>query len=212
MKLFVQLVFMLGIVSICFAQKDWQLAKEKNGTRVYTKFYKNAGIKQLRVESTFTGVTLHAFFAVFKDVPNAVKWTSHLKRAYSIKEFAVNDYINYFEIDVPWPLKNREAIFNVKAYQDEDKTLNIKSEINPNIWPESDTIVRIVDALGVWKFTPLGEGKTKVQSILYADPRGFPGWIVNLFAVDSPVETHLNLKKHVQNEKYKNAHFDFIKE
>ncbi len=193
------------------AQPDWELAREKNGIKVYTKFYKNEGLKQLRSEATFTGVSLHTFLAVFKDISNTPKWTARLKYSVCLKEYSETEYINYFVVDVPWPLRKREGIFRVTASQNKsDKTLSIESKVFPDYFPETDTNVRVLDCHAIWQFTPLANNQVRVQSSLYADPRGFPAWLVNMFVTDAPLETMGNLREYVKLEKYKNAKFDFI--
>ena len=98
-------------------------------------------------------------------------------------------------------------------YQDKnDNALVIESIAFPDFIPESDTAVRILEAKSIWKFTPFGDNNLAVQSIFYADPRGFPPFLVNLFVTDSPLQTMTNLREYVKQEKYKNAKFDFIKD
>lgn len=193
------------------AQKDWQFAKEKNGIKVYTKYYKEAGLKQLKVETTFTGVTLHQCFALFKDVDAAPQWTARLKRAKSLHIYSTTDYINYFEIGVPWPLKNRDAIFRVHVeYDKNEHLLKIISRVLPDYPLKNDTCVRIVEAEGEWRFTKIDNDHIKVQTKLFADPKGFPAWLVNLFVTDGPLQTLAQFRELVQSEKYKHTHFDFI--
>lgn len=196
-------------IALC-AQQDWQLAKSKNGINVYTKYYKSHGLKQLRVESTFTGVNLHTMFAIFKDLDSTHIWTAKLNHAKSLKEYSQTDYINYFLINIPWPLRNRDAIFKVHAsFNKQDHSLQIESKAFPEFAAENDTCVRVREAHAVWRFTQIDSG-IKVQSSLYADPRGFPGWLVNLFVTDAPYETMYRLRQFSKKNKYKNAKFDFI--
>jgi START domain len=205
------LSFSLFNQAIC--QPDWVLVRNRDGVHVYTKFYKDKGLKQLKAETIVSGVTLHAFVAIFRDIENVNKWTSTLKYSKCLKIINENEYVNYFLTDIPWPLKKREGIFRVNVWQDKaDKTLNIESNAFPEFLPETDTVVRILEAKAVWKFTPIGNNQLKVQSIFYADPRGFPPFLVNLFVTDAPLETMTKLREFVKQDKYKNAKFDFIQD
>lgn len=195
------------------AQPEWKKAKEKNGVIVFTKDVGSKGFKQLKSISTFVGVNLHQCFAVFKDVENANKWTMNLRMGKSIKQFETTEYINYFLMGAPWPIRDREAYFRVHVYQDPvDKSLNIESKVITDYVPENDTTVRIIDAKGSWKFTPIGNGAIRVENSLYADPRGFPAWLVNLFAIEGPIVTVNKLRKHMDSGDYKYKKFSFIKE
>lgn len=194
-------------------QSDWTLARNRNGVQVYTKNYKSSGLKQLKAETTITGISLHTIAAVFKDIDNTKKWTSKLKHSRCLKNISTTEYINYFVVDIPWPLKKREGIFKVHMSQDPtDGSLMIESNVFPEFMPENDTNVRILEAKAIWIFLPLGDNKIKIQSVFYADPRGFPPFLVNLFVTDAPLETMTNLREYLKLDKYKNAKFDFIHE
>jgi hypothetical protein len=198
---------------IALSQPDWKMAKNKNGIFVYTKDVGNKGFKQLKSVSTFSGVTLSQCFAVFKDLENCNKWTMNLRYAKNIVEFSVKEYINYFLMGVPWPFKDREAYFRVHVYQDPtDHSLNVESNIIPEYAPRNDSTVRIVDARGKWKFTPIGNGNIRVENELFADPVGFPAWLVNFFAIEGPINTVTKLRKHMENDVYKSKKYEFIRE
>lgn len=210
----------ISVVSIFFfhsiylkAQTDWVLAKNKDGVQVYTKFYKKDGLRQLKAESTIDGISLHSFAAVFKDVENTKDWTKSLKYSKCLLVINETENINYFLVNIPWPLKKREGIFKVNMKQEpSDKSLVIESVAIPEYLPETDSAIRILDAKSTWKFTPLGDGKIKVITIFYADPRGFPPFLVNLFVTEAPFDSMIRLREVVKKEKYKNAKFGFISE
>ena len=73
-------------------------------------------------------------------------------------------------------------------------------------------MVRVYDSYGYWKIKLHKSGSIFIENLLHADPRGFPAWLVNLFAVDGPLATVSNLEKQAKKEKYKAAHFDFIQD
>jgi hypothetical protein len=211
-KLIVLSIFVFNSIRAA-AQTDWELARNKDGVQVYTKNYKQDGLKQLKAESTIDGISLHTFAAVFKDIDNTKEWTRSLKYAKCLKTISEIETINYFLVNIPWPLRKREGIFKVTMKQEiEDKSLVIESVAFPEYLPETDTVVRILDAKSVWKFTPLSDGKIKVNTIFYADPRGFPPFLVNLFVTDAPFDTMIRLRDFVKQEKYKKAKFGFISE
>ena len=72
----------------------------------------------------------------------------------------------------------------------------------PNYIPDKSGIVRIEEAKGIWKFTQKENGETKVLYQFLGDPGGnIPSWIINIFIVDGPYKTLMNLKQFVK--KYK---------
>lgn len=196
-----------------FSQNEWKLAKEKNGIKVYVRDAGTNGLKELRCTTEFKNVSLHNIIAVFKDVENSGQWTKELKRSVTLKTISDFESMEYYEIKAPWPIKNRDLIYNVKIHQDtKDKSIHIQAKSIPNYIPKKESIVRVIHSHGFWKFTPKPGGAIDVQYQLYADPVGFPAWLVNMLATDSPVDVVLSLKEFLKKPEYHNLKFSFIKE
>ena len=192
-------------------QSKWSLVKSKDGIEIYTRSVPNKPFKETQAVSTIDGTNLHTIFAVFRDVKNAKKWTFRLYDSYRIQEKNVTSYSNYFEAEVPWPLTNRDVIYDVEVTQDSvDKTLTISSKSNPSLIPEKKDKVRIKNSFGIWTFTPIANGKIIAKAHLYADPVGFPAWVVNIFVVDAPFHTMQGLKKMLKKDEYQSKKFNFI--
>jgi ribosome-associated toxin RatA of RatAB toxin-antitoxin module len=71
--------------------------------------------------------------------------------------------------------------------------------------------VRVKTIETKWTFTPLADGKVRLEYQIKSDPAGsIPKWLFNLAADEAPVRSMLALKKLLAN--YHNAHVDFIKD
>ena len=208
----------LFLIQEAFAQKEnkekeWTLSKEKRGIKVYTRDRGNRGLKELKSVAEFKNVSLHQIAAVLKDVENAGEWTKELKRSTTLKVINEQESYEYYEINIPWPIKNRDVIYHIKTFQDpKDKSLNVIATSVPKYIPEKDGVVRIIESAGAWKFIPKGNGIVEVHNYLYADPIGFPAWLVNMLAIESPIEVIEKFREMVKKPEYKNKHFNFIKE
>lgn len=193
------------------AQPTWQLTKVKQGIQIYTRDVGNRGFKEFKTFTTFTGVSIHQVFATFRDISAATEWIQNLKTATKLRELSLVEYINYYEIDVPWPLRNRDVCFHIKAHYDStQQALYIRAMVDTAQVPVKQSLVRIQDAHGFWKFTVLGEQTIAVENQFFADPVGFPSWLVNFFATDGPLQSVKNLNGQVRKDKYKGKHFAFI--
>ena len=65
----------------------------------------------------------------------------------------------------------------------------------PNNLAEKKDVVRIRNAEGKWIFEDLKNGHIRVTYQFYGDPEGnIPSWIINLFIVDGPYDTLINLR------------------
>ena len=81
---YIVVIFTISLISQSFnllAQSDWQLAKEKDGIKVYMRSYKGGKLKELKAISKIK-CSLHALNAVFKDVPNCKNWMAEIGRAH----------------------------------------------------------------------------------------------------------------------------------
>ena len=59
-------------------------------------------------------------------------------------------------------------------------------------------VVRILNSVGKWTLTPLGNNQVAVNYFLSVDPGGtLPPWIINAFSVKGPFETFRQLKKYL---------------
>lgn len=206
-------LFLFFLTFTTFSQPDWELAKIKNGIKVYSKFNSKTGIKELKSETVFKKTKLSTIFAIFKDVENCGKWTKDLKKSYIIKEISETEGYEYYQISVPWPIQNRDVVYLIKyTFDENEKSLIINATSSPNYIPKVSNVVRISDSVGKWKFTKLNDGNLKVENFLFADPVGFPAWLVNLLSVESPIKVITALNEFSKSPKYQNRFYSFIKE
>ena len=204
--------FVVILITNLQAQSDWQLAKEKDGIKVYLRNYKGGKLKELRAICTIKS-SLHAVNAVMKDVPNAKNWINKIDESILLKQMPDGTLYKYFVIAVPFPLKNRDVIYHEHSVQEKsDKSLIFSSTSIPDYQPEKDGLVRMIDTQGSWKFTPKGNGELDVVYQLYADPAGIPVWVVNMMMVDGPIATIGNLRNQVLKEPYKSKKYTYIHE
>ena len=107
----------------------------------------------------------------------------------------------YFEIKSPWPLENRDMLIFEKTVITNKGTkifLNGKADYIP----QKKGIVRIKYITGYWKFLPLENNTVYVEYRFSADPGiNAPKWLINLFIVEGPYKTLMNLKSIVEHKK-----------
>jgi hypothetical protein len=199
--------------STTFAQKDWEYVKTKNGVSMYNREFLNHGIKQFKLKTVFKGTTLAAIFATFRDHESYPEWQKDIKEIKTLKKVTEIENIDYYNIEIPWPFKNRDAIYHQKiSYNHTDKSLNLSFTCEPSFIPEVENRVRMKDAAGSWKFLKKPNGDIEVEYQNYSDPVGIPAEVVNMIFSDALFRTMENLRKQVQKEKYRNKKYTFIAE
>lgn len=191
----------------------WELKRDKGGIKVYVREVEGSKIKELKF-TTEIKASLNAIAAVLTNVEGFDDWVYASVKSETIKKVSDTDVYYYTEIDFPWPLNNRDLVLHTKFWQDV-KTLAIHSETNSVHWMKSEVedLVRITKADLRWVFTPIGNGKVKVEYYLNADPGGsIPPWMVNLAADQGPLQTMIDFETEIAKAKYRDAKIAFVQE
>jgi hypothetical protein len=202
------ILFLLNIN--LFAGADWKLAKEKDGIKGYTRDNDKTHYKEYKTVSTYK-TTLSALTALYCDLNNHKVWMSDIMSATKIKSVSNTDWFTRYEIKFPWPMDNRDAVYHIQLIQDPStKIVNITFTSAPDSYPKQKDFIRLDISSGAWKFTPKGNGIIEIETNGYTDPGNIPAWIVNMFLIESPMKTIMNMRKELETPQYKNAKVDFI--
>ena len=204
-------IMLLFAFSNLFAQDNWALSAEHDGIKVYTRPSANSKIKAVKAMCTMQASNSQLVAAIM-DIKTCNEWVYHSKLNVMVKQVSPLDLIYYSEVDVPWPLENRDFVVHIQVEQDpQTKVITINSPCIPGYVPEKDKIVRISHSIGNWTITPIAKGQIRAEYVLEVDPMGtIPAWLINMFATKGPLETFRNLKSHVQKDVYKKARYQQI--
>ena len=201
------------IISAQLANDGWELKREKGGIKVYLKEAKDSDIKELKFETELEA-SLTSLAAILTDVPGFDNWVYASVKSETVTKISDTEVIYYTEIDFPWPMSNRDLVLYSKFWQD-PHTLAIHSQSYSvhDKMPEEDGIVRMKKADLHWIFTPIGNGKVKLDYYLNSDPGGsIPAWMINLAADQGPLQTMVKFKEELEKAKYQNAKLAFVQE
>jgi len=103
--------------------------------------------------------------------------------------------IEYMTTSVPWPLSDRDVAFEFVISIKTDNYFEANLKAVPKALPEKEKFVRIRNSEGSWIFNIIDGGKVEIIHQFYGDPEGnIPNWIINMFIVNGPYKTLLNLK------------------
>lgn len=207
-------IFTFFFVPICInAQVAWDLKKDKDDIKVYTGTTPNSSFKSVKVTCVLQG-TLSRLTALLLDVDAHKDWVYSTKYSYLVKQLSPREQIYYSEIDLPWPLSNREIVVRMNILQDPvSKILVVKIENADNSIVVKSGTVRVPASTVIWKVTPLDNDSLSIEYYGQADPGGsVPAWAANSFCTKGPFETFRNLRKLISSPAYAKASFDFIRE
>lgn len=191
----------------------WQLKRDKGGVKVYVRELPGSRIKELRFTSTIEA-SLHSIAYLLTNVEGFDNWVYASVKSETIRKISDQEIIYYTEMDFPWPFSNRDLVLYSKFWQD-PHTLALHSRTSSVHWllPEKEGLVRIKMADLRWTFTPIGNGKVRVEYYMKTDPGGnIPAWLVNLAADQGPLQTISLIRQELKKEKYQNTKMAFVSE
>lgn len=193
------------------AQADWTLKRTNNGINIYTKTVSSSGLKGIKVKCSLPA-KLSQMVALIMDVNAGEEWVYGTKSSTLLKKVSPSELYYYSEVDIPWPLSNRDFIAHLIVSQDpRTKVVTINGPTEANYLPVKKNIVRVNHSNGRWVLTPTKNNSIQIEYTLEVDPGGtIPVWLVNLFATSGPTETFKKMKVQIQKSQYVNANLSFI--
>lgn len=195
----------------CYAQEEWKLKTDKENIKIYSKSTPESKVKSLKVVCAIDA-KLTQLAALMLDINATTEWVYKTKSAIIQKQVSPSEIIYYSEIDMPWPLSNRDFIVRIKVSQDPTtKIITVNTENLPNYMPEKKDIVRVRHSDAQWVFKPLPKNQVAIEYTLVVDPGGsIPTWLVNMFSTKGPFECFKNLKEEIKKPVYAKAKLPFV--
>ena len=169
----------------------WEPLTRSNGVDVSRSKVPGSPILGVRVVAT-KNVHIGKIYELFRNVSRQVEWVNRLKKTYLISKPEDENPRYYSHYHSPWPVNDRDFVFQRKLHIDEDKkriTVLIHSVVDDRL-PEKNCCVRGWLSRGYWRFTALPGNKTKIEVELFTDPKGLlPSWVINLLQKSWPVKS-----------------------
>lgn len=192
---------------------DWELKKDTDNVRVYTRKISNSDFKELQCKTTVKA-SLGSVVKLLLDVDAYPQWIYNCVHVKRIKKIGDTVSYSYQLFDVPWPVSDRDVVAVGRTTQDaKTKIVTVKSEVVNGMMPEVDDVVRIKKFSSTYVLVPKANGEVEVNFELGTEPGGIvPAWLVNLVIVQGPFHTHKRMNELLQTPTYKNARLGFIEE
>jgi len=196
---------------VCRAQTTWVLKKNCDGIKIYAGSVEGSDVKSVKLECILDA-SLPQLCALLLDASAHHKWIYCTEKSHPVKQLAENEQIYYSEMDMPFPISNRDIVVHIKlSINPLTRVLTVNGEAVEGYVPLKEDLVRVKMSKIKWTVTPMGADRLHVSYIANVDPAGkLPAWIVNMFITRGPYETFKNVKKLVQAPEYKNKKFGFL--
>ena len=173
----------------------WELRKDKNGIQVFTRDHPNSGIKEFKA-ITRLEVNISRLVELINTVEKYPSWMANCKSAATHKVINDTTRIVYMTTAVPWPLSDRDVVFEFMIMRNTSDYFEAVLRSVPDAVPEKENLVRIRNSEGRWIFRKTERNGMEVTHQFYGDPEGnVPVWIINMFIVSGPFKTLTRLRE-----------------
>lgn len=198
-------VLIAVLISLSFlsrAQDKWQLVRNDDGIKVYTRRLNTEKFKEVRADFQLDA-SEDQLIGVLKNISHHKDWSYGTKRTFLISRENKDTLIYYSEVALPWPFSNRDLVIQLSFRKDTlNKVLHIQARSIPGVLPHMPNLVRVPFSLAVWDVKVLPNKVLNIQYTLSTDPGGaIPAWLVNFAASTGPYNSFRKLKELIGKEK-----------
>ena len=194
--------FLLICFFILFQVTDqgWSLKKNKSGIEIYTRNVEGSSFREFRGETVIINVSLIEVLGIIMDVKNYQSLIPDCINPRVLEQVGEWHVIQYTQTETPFPVKNRDSIFEQKAEIDKNgRHARVSLRPLPDYIAETKDMVRIRKGTGFWDLEADENGNVSVTYQFHADPGGdIPSWLANSFVVNQPFKTLENLKARLE--------------
>jgi hypothetical protein len=180
------LIALSSMIIPLYVGDDWELRKDKNGIKVYTRERKESNIYMYKVETTI-GMSPEKVYRQAVDFRENLKYMDVVDSLAFLDHRKDDLYINYMRFDLPWPVKNREMVMNMKVkYQ--PGNIRLISNDAPGYLKSHMGLIQIEDFHEEWTIkTGRNANETNLTVIGWINPGGsIPNWVINMFSARTP--------------------------
>jgi hypothetical protein len=193
------------------AQSDWELRKEEDGIRVYTREMANSNFQAFRgeteIEASFQDV-----IGALLDVAGYKEWMPDTKKVEVLEEKSETEIIYYVATSVPWPVSDRDGVYSLKLeYDPNGPSASIVVKALPDYLENKKGHVRVQKSDTYYQIKTLAPNRVHVDYEVAAEPGGsVPSWLVKMKVVSIPFESMEALAGRAKSGLYKDREFEFM--
>ncbi len=203
-----------SVAALAEDEQAWELKRDRRDIQVYTRDVAESPFDAVRAVTELDGVSLSALVALIEDYEACPNWADRCAESYLLRRISATESLVYTNNDMPFPVRDRDAITRVVWNQDpQSLEVSMSSVAAPEELEEMDGRLRLREVAVKWFFTPLGDGRVRVVNEAHINPgSALPGWVTNMLLVDTPYETLRALTDAVRDPEYADAQVSFISE
>jgi hypothetical protein len=175
---------------------EWKLRKDRDGIKIFTRSIEGSDFDEFKGICTLENCTLHEVLAILLDVNNYDKLYPDCTHPKILKQNGKYHDIHYIIITAPWPIQNRDAIYEMNTVISDDGRHALVSMLpRPDYIKPKDDLFRIQKGSGFWELIEKSDYSIAITYQFHGEPGGnIPAWLANSFVVKHPLKTIQNLQ------------------
>jgi len=176
--------------------QPWKSDKKVDGIEAFTRI-KTKGLKEVKVIAEID-TSIEKLVKFISDYQNPKEWKHSTRKSKVVNRASEDLFTVYFVIATPWPLRDRDFYATVNVSQNllgNYAEIILKPDLN---FEKKGSKVRMKDFETKWILKEITPEKTSVELYSFGDPIGIPSSLVNMFIVDTPFKTVINLKNDIK--------------
>ena len=184
------------LLSFTFFNENWVFKKEKEGIKVYTA--KVEGYKYDKSIALYTfNADINSFTNFIMDPLNFKKFSDRIEKIEVINKNETKAFY-YMSIDMPWPISNRDGVYEITLKSKTNSGAHIAIVARPNLLPIQKGYVRIEYANTDYIIKKRGS-ELDLRYEKHTDPNGsIPAWLSNYYLSDAPIENIIVMKENIE--------------
>jgi len=195
-KIFFILCFLTLFPASGLLAQSWNLVKENDGIKVYTRLESSSVRKSFKGEVTFQAPFEKVCSLLGTDKNN--NWWDKAITDIKVLGYEKNKYVQYYMIyTTPWPFTNRDIVTETRITTDTLSGVRIyTARPLSNKVPEKSNLVRIKEYKQTWTVQPMKKGFVHVTFEGSVNPGGnIPSWLYNMVITETPMKMLHSLRE-----------------
>jgi hypothetical protein len=175
---------------------EWKLRKEEAGVKIYTRNVEGSPYEEFKGVVTIPNTSITRVLDVITDVKNYPVNFPNCGSAKVLEQKGKYNDIHYITIKAPWPVNDRDAIYEAStSFSENGKRAHVKLIPHGDYKEENRDFIRVHNGSGFWDLEEISSGTVQVIYQFHADPAGeIPAWIANFVIVFNPFKTLESLR------------------
>jgi hypothetical protein len=191
----------LMVLPLVAAASEWQLGKDADGIRVYSRDADGGGV-EVKAETT-VDAPLVSVMGLILDYDAATRWRTAMLKSMKVKD-RPNDHTWILQVhaEPPWPLPANDSVIEAVLEAKPDKVIyhyRERADLQP---PGTKSAMGSMN--GQWILQPAGDNRTTVTNVMIMKPNiPVPDWLIKRMVYSTPHEQLVKMGQVVKDPRYR---------